>query len=81
VGCALKQRQQVGLVLLDLANRRWHVGGFGDDAKLVLLALQDRADAIAHDRVIVGNDHGQRSIDLWAASLHRHTVPTASDRS
>ena len=44
------ERQQVRLVLAHFADHRGHVGGFGDDAKLARLALEDGADAVAHDR-------------------------------
>ena len=75
------ERQQVGLVLADFADRGGHVGGFGHDPELARLALEHRADAVAHDRVVVGDDHVDRSIHPWRASLHRaHTVAAGVDR-
>ncbi len=65
------ERQQVGLVLADRADRGGHVAGFGHDAELARLALEHHADAVANDPVIVRDDHVDRSIDPWCASLHR----------
>ena len=61
------ERKQIGLVLAYFSDRRGHVGGFGDDAELVLLALEHRADAVAHDGVVVGDDHTERTLVLGVA--------------
>ena len=72
------EREQVGLVLADRADRGGHVAGFGHDAELARLALEHHADAVAHDPVVVRDDHVDRSIDPWCASLHRAQHSTAS---
>jgi hypothetical protein len=69
------ERQQVGQVLSDRTDCRGDVSCFGDHAELSLLALEHRADAVAHDAVVVGDDHLDRSIHPWDASVHQaHTV-------
>ena len=67
------ERQQVRLVLAHLADRGGHIGRFGDDPELAVLALEHGADAVAHDRVVVGDDHVDRSIHPWRARLHWRT--------
>ena len=71
------ERQQVGLVGAHFADRRRHVGGLRDHDELLRLALQHGADPVAHDGVVVGDDHLDRAIHAWRASLHPHTVAAA----
>ncbi len=64
------ERQQVGLVGADFADRGGHVGGLGDDAELVGFALEDGADAVADDGVVVCDDDVDRAVDPGGACLH-----------
>ena len=69
-------------MLAHLADHRGDVRGFCDHAELAGLALEHGADAVADDRVIVGDDHVDRSGDAWGAALHlRNTVAAREDRS
>ncbi len=67
------ERQQVGLVLAHFADHRRDVGCFGDDAELAGFALEHSADPVAHDRVVVCDDHVDRPRDAWRAGLHQWT--------
>ncbi len=64
------EREQIGLVGTDFADRRGYIGGLGDHLKLLCLALEHCPNAIAHDGVIVGDDHLDRAIDAGGAVLH-----------
>ena len=74
------EREQVRLVLAHRADRGRDVGGFVEDPKLSRLPLEHGADAVAHDPVVIGDDHVDRSIHPWRAVLHlAHTVAPGRD--
>src|SRR6202035_4342928 len=67
------EREQIRLVLAHFPDQGRNVCGFGDDPELARLPFQDGAYAVADDRVIVGDDHLDRSGHPWHAGLHgRH---------
>ena len=67
-------------MLANRSDRRGHIAGFRHHPELAHLALEHHADAVANDPVIVRDDHVDRSIHPWRASLHRkHTVATQWD--
>ncbi len=56
-------RSSVSRSRLVLAHYAHHAGmsrGLGDDLELARLALKHRANAVADDRVVVGDDHLDR---------------------
>ena len=62
--------QQVGLVGPHFADRRGHVTGFGHDAKLPALAFEHRPDAVADDRVVIGDQHLDGMVDFGRVCTH-----------
>src|SRR6202034_3931041 len=76
--------EQVGLELSHGANRRGHVSRLRDNPELAGLALEHRANTVAHDSVIVGDYHVYWPVH--AGSFSRHTgltvqAPLAASRS
>ena len=73
------QRQQVGLVLTHRPDQGRDVGRFGDDLELAFLAFEDGADAVAHDRVVIGDDDRRRT--AWCGWCRFHARKTVALRT